>query len=42
MTRRELEARDYCRSIGADPNEVVGGYWLQKWTYAERWSWYAR
>lgn len=52
MTSAEQTARAYCHSIGADPDEVVGGYsapvlpvlrgWREArvWTTCPRWRWY--
>jgi hypothetical protein len=47
MSPRETErlAREYCASIGADPDEVVKGYWdtgngVAEWLESPRWTWY--
>lgn len=40
----EADARAYCASIGADADEVVGGYVRHHsariWTRMPRWRWY--
>lgn len=39
----EKRAREYCASIGADPDEMVWGYWVtdvRRWISAPRWAWY--
>jgi hypothetical protein len=49
VTPQERNARAYCLSIGANPDEIVGGYptpkffWrtgIREWVKAPRWSWY--
>lgn len=42
MTRKEQIARDYCISLGLDPDEVVAGYWAgdPERLFAARWCWY--
>lgn len=41
---QEQDARAYCASIGADPDEVVSGYIRHHsachWTRMPRWRWY--
>lgn len=42
MAIGEPQARLYCQSIGADPDEVVWGYVMGERTrvYCARWRWY--
>lgn len=44
MRREEREARAYCESIGADPDELIWGGWGTgdriEWLQAPRWTWY--
>jgi hypothetical protein len=40
MNRTEAQARAYCHSINADPDEIVWGYWPREWTSATRWCSY--
>jgi hypothetical protein len=43
MNPLQKAARAYCLSIGADPEEIVWGYWVttkREWISAPRWSWY--
>ena len=43
MSYGEKCGRAYCRAIGADPDEIVKGYFVSdqpRWVSAPRWSWY--
>ncbi len=44
MNLQESAARHYCQSIGADPDEFVGGtvQGIGGWINLPRWQWYVR